>query len=115
MQAGKRGGTTGHPRLVRIRKFFRRTGRLRFPPGQEVGRIVTFYDTPQEARRDAATRGLREKVVCFVTRAGSSGPELLVFDHVPDGGAGVQVVAGGVEPGKPRSGPPRANCTRSPV
>ena len=62
--------------------------------------MFTFYDTQQEARRDAAARALREKVVCFVTRAGSGGPELLVFDHVPDGGAGVQVVAGGVEPGE---------------
>lgn len=60
--------------------------------------MVTFYDTQQEARRDAAARGLREKVVCLVTRAGPGGPALLVFDHIPDGGAGVQVVAGGVEP-----------------
>lgn len=62
--------------------------------------MVTFYDTQEDARQDAAARGLREKVVCFVTRQSPRGPELLVFDHVPDGGAGVQVVAGGVEPGE---------------
>lgn len=58
--------------------------------------MITFYDTQQQARADAKARGLREKVVCFVVR----GEQLLVFDHVPDGGAGVQVVAGGVEPGE---------------
>lgn len=57
--------------------------------------MVTFYDTQTQARADAAARGLREKVVCFVTRP----DELLVFDHVPDD-SGVQLPAGGVEPGE---------------
>ncbi|WP_229838909.1 NUDIX domain-containing protein [Deinococcus piscis] len=55
--------------------------------------MITFYGTQAQARADAAARSLREKVLCFVVRE----RELLVFDHVPDGGAGVQVVAGGVE------------------
>lgn len=58
--------------------------------------MITFYDTQAHARADARTRHLREKVLCFVVR----GARLLVFDHVPAGGAGVQVVAGGVEPGE---------------
>ena len=58
--------------------------------------MVTFYDTQAQARADATARGLREKVLCFVTRPG----ELLIFDHVPAGDEGVQVVAGGVEPGE---------------
>lgn len=62
--------------------------------------MVTSYDTQEQARADAHARGLREKVLCFVTRPARSGTELLVFDHVPDEGAGVQVVAGGVEPGE---------------
>lgn len=60
--------------------------------------MVTFYPTQPEARADAAARGLREKVVCFVMR-GEASPELLVFDHVPDD-SGVQLPAGGVEPGE---------------
>lgn len=52
--------------------------------------MITFYDHQEQARADAAARGLREKVVCFVTRPG----ELLVFDHVP------AEDAGGVEPGE---------------
>ncbi|WP_240500905.1 NUDIX domain-containing protein [Deinococcus sp. LM3] len=60
--------------------------------------MVTFYPTQPEARADAAARGLREKVVCFVMR-GAAHPELLVFDHVPDD-SGVQLPAGGVEPGE---------------
>ena len=57
--------------------------------------MVTFYNTQAQARADAAARGLREKVLCFVTRPG----ELLVFDHAPDD-SGVQLPAGGVEPGE---------------
>lgn len=67
--------------------------------GQSQGREeekVTFYDTQAQARADAAACGLREKVLCFVTQPG----ELLVFDHVPAGDEGVQIVAGGVEPGE---------------
>lgn len=58
--------------------------------------MITFYDRQTEARADAAARHLREKVVCFVVQ----GQKLLVFDHLPDGGAGVQVPAGGVEAGE---------------
>lgn len=58
--------------------------------------MITFYDTQEQARIDAQSRRLREKVLCFVVRD----HQLLVFDHVPDGGAGVQVVAGGVEAGE---------------
>ncbi|MFC6590628.1 NUDIX domain-containing protein [Deinococcus lacus] len=58
--------------------------------------MITFYDNQAQARADAAARGLREKVVCFVVQ----GEKLLVFDHIPDGGAGVQVVAGGIEAGE---------------
>lgn len=55
--------------------------------------MITFYDTQKQARAAAKADGLREKVLCFVVRSG----KLLVFDHIPDGGAGVQVVGGGVE------------------
>ncbi|UBV43461.1 NUDIX domain-containing protein [Deinococcus taeanensis] len=58
--------------------------------------MITFYDTQDHARLDAAMRGLREKALCLVTRPG----QLLVFEHVPAGQAGVQVAAGGVEPGE---------------
>lgn len=58
--------------------------------------MITFYDNQEQARADAKAKGLREKVLCFVVR----GEELLVFDHVPDGGAGVQVPAGGLEAGE---------------
>lgn len=58
--------------------------------------MITFYDSQAQARADATAKELREKVLCFVVR----GEKLLVFDHVPDGGAGVQVVAGGVEAGE---------------
>ena len=47
------------------------------------------------ARAHAERHQLREKAVCHVIR----GSELLVFDHVPDD-SGVQVPAGGVEPGE---------------
>lgn len=47
-------------------------------------------------RAYAQAHALREKAVCCVVRDG----ELLVFDHVPDNGSGVQVVAGGLEPGE---------------
>lgn len=49
-----------------------------------------------EAAAYAEAHQLRQKAVCYVVR----GAELLVFDHVPDGGAGVQVVAGGLEAGE---------------
>ena len=55
--------------------------------------MITFYDTQEQARAAAKAEGLREKVLCFVVR----GRQLRVLDHVPDGGAGVQVVGGGVE------------------
>lgn len=58
--------------------------------------MVTFYDNQAQARADATSHGLREKVLCLVVR----GSSLLVFDHadVPD--AGVQLPAGGVEAGE---------------
>lgn len=52
----------------------------------------------QEARAVAQSRGLRERVLVYVTRRHD---ELLVFEHTdeyPD--AGVQVPAGGVDPGE---------------
>ena len=49
------------------------------------------------ARAYAQAHGLREKAVCHIVRRGA---EVLVFDHVPDGGSGVQVVAGGLEAGE---------------
>jgi len=51
-----------------------------------------------DGRRLAAQHGWREKVLAYVTRAPD---ELLVFEHTaeyPD--AGIQVPAGGVEPGE---------------
>jgi len=57
---------------------------------------ITPFRTLQDARQQAATHRLREKAVCFVTR----GQDLLVMDHVPAGSAGVQLPAGGVEPGE---------------
>ena len=56
----------------------------------------TTYDSLEDAGRAAREHDLRERVVCYVTR----GDDLLVFDHDPDDGAGVQVPAGGVEPGE---------------
>lgn len=58
--------------------------------------MVTFYDNEGQARADALGRGLREKVLCFVVR----GSRVLVFDHAGRPEAGVQVPAGGVEPGE---------------
>lgn len=58
--------------------------------------MITFYENQVAARQAASTQGWREKALCFVVR----GNQLLVFEHVPDGGAGVQVVAGGVELGE---------------
>lgn len=49
-----------------------------------------------EARAYAQAHKLREKAVCYIVR----GCQLLVFDHVPDNGSGVQVVAGGLEAGE---------------
>jgi len=56
----------------------------------------TTYDSLEAAATAARAGGLRERVVCYVTRGG----DLLVFDHDPEEGAGVQVPAGGVEPGE---------------
>lgn len=58
--------------------------------------MITFYDNQAEARADAKLRGLREKVLCLVVR----GSSLLVFDHADVPEAGVQLPAGGVEPGE---------------
>lgn len=61
--------------------------------------MLTFQDL-KEAQQHARTHHLRERSVCHVTRSGVGGPELLVFDHVPHNGSGVQVPAGGVEDGE---------------
>lgn len=61
--------------------------------------MPTFQNL-DEARAHATARHLREKAVCQITRLAPGGAELLVFDHVPDHGSGVQVVAGGVDPGE---------------
>jgi 8-oxo-dGTP pyrophosphatase MutT (NUDIX family) len=57
--------------------------------------IQPVFDNLADARTHAQFHSLREKAVCQVTR----GHQLLVFDHVPDD-SGVQVPAGGVEPGE---------------
>lgn len=44
----------------------------------------------------AQKHNLRQKAVCYLLRSNM----LLVFEHVPDGGSGVQVIAGGLEPGE---------------
>lgn len=52
------------------------------------GRLMTIY-------------GLRQRVVCYVTRSTGTGKELLVFDHVdddPGDPSGTQVPAGGMLP-----------------
>lgn len=64
----------------------------------------TTYDSLDAAATAARAGNLRERVVCYVTR----GEALLVFDHDPEGGAGVQVPAGGVDLGEP----PAAAATR---
>ena len=54
-----------------------------------------------EARAIAARDGLRERVLAYITRAGAHEHELLVFEHTPDyPDAGIQVPAGGMEPGE---------------
>ncbi|MFK7600685.1 NUDIX domain-containing protein [Deinococcus sp. SM5_A1] len=58
--------------------------------------MVTFYDNQIEDRADAELLGLREKVLCLVVHNSS----LLVFDHADVSDAGVQLPAGGVEPGE---------------
>lgn len=58
--------------------------------------MVTFYSSEGEARAEAARRGLREKVLCAVL----DGPRVLVFEHLDEPDAGVQLPAGGVEPGE---------------
>lgn len=62
-----------------------------------IGRIVSYDD----ARRLARSNQWREKVLIYVTR----GEDLLVLEHSaddpdPDPDAGVQVPAGGVDPGE---------------
>lgn len=49
------------------------------------------------ARQLAAAHGWREKVCCYVTRRPG---ELLVLEHVDAPEAGIQVPAGGVDPGE---------------
>ena len=56
---------------------------------------LTFPDLAA-AQAYAETHNLRQKAVCYIVR----GAGLLVFDHIPDGGSGVQVVAGGLEAGE---------------
>ncbi|MEW6420378.1 MAG: NUDIX domain-containing protein [Deinococcota bacterium] len=58
--------------------------------------MVTFYHSQAEGRADAARQKLREKVVCVVV----NGPLVLVFEHEDAPEAGVQLPAGGVEPGE---------------
>lgn len=66
-----------------------------------VGRIVSY----DEARRFARSYQWREKVLVYVTR----GHDLLVLEHSADyPDAGVQVPAGGVDPGES----PSAAATR---
>lgn len=58
----------------------------------------TAVEQLEEARRQAAVQGLRECATCYITRGGR---KVLVFDHTseyPD--SGVQVPAGGVDPGE---------------
>jgi 8-oxo-dGTP pyrophosphatase MutT (NUDIX family) len=58
----------------------------------------TIQPSLEEARSTAEQRGLRERVVCYVTR---DRRDVLVFEHdarYPD--AGVQVPAGGIDPGE---------------
>ncbi len=60
--------------------------------------LYTIQPSLENARSAAQERGLRERVVCYVTRARR---DVLVFEHdsrYPD--AGVQVPAGGVDPGE---------------
>ena len=56
---------------------------------------IRKFESLLQAGDWAAEHRLREKAVCFVLH----GPELLVFDHVPDD-SGVQLPAGGVEAGE---------------
>ena len=71
---------------------------------------IRKFGTLQEARHLAAHEGLREKAVCLVVR----GAGLLVFDHVPAEDSGVQVPAGGVQPGEtPSQGAARELCEES--
>jgi 8-oxo-dGTP diphosphatase len=58
--------------------------------------MVTEYQSLELARADAAARGVRQKAVCWVCRAG----EVLVFEHQGQSEAGVQLPAGGVEAGE---------------
>lgn len=61
---------------------------------------MTQFSELQAARAHARAHRLRERAVCQITRPAGHGAALLVFDHVPAQDAGVQVVAGGVEPGE---------------
>ncbi|WP_309569841.1 NUDIX domain-containing protein [Deinococcus sp.] len=58
--------------------------------------MITFYPSESDARAEATARGLRERALCYVVR----GVHLLVFEHPHVPVAGVQVPAGGVEPGE---------------
>ena len=69
--------------------------------------------TFDEARRLARVHVWREKALVYLTRGAD---ELLVLEHTegfPD--AGVQVPAGGVEPGEDPGQPPGGSCLRRPV
>lgn len=57
-----------------------------------------------DARAYARTHALRERAVCHITRRRGEETQLLVFEHVPDGDSGVQVLAGGLEPGETPQG-----------
>lgn len=64
------------------------------PGPVRLDRLVSF----EEARRTAAVNGWREKALIYLTRDPS---ELLVLEHTEEHPtAGVQVPAGGVEPGE---------------
>lgn len=71
---------------------------------------MPMFTQLEEARQSARTQGLRERAVCHVTRPGPPCTELLVFDHVPGNGAGVQVPAGGLESGETPVEAARREC-----
>ncbi|MFJ9690565.1 NUDIX domain-containing protein [Kitasatospora sp. NPDC101183] len=52
----------------------------------------------------------RVRVAVYVTRPGAGGPELLSFAHRDFPGAGIQVPAGGVEPGEDLESAVRREC-----
>ncbi|SEJ39295.1 8-oxo-dGTP pyrophosphatase MutT, NUDIX family [Deinococcus reticulitermitis] len=57
-----------------------------------------------DGRAYAQMSALLERAVCQITRRRGEATPLLVFEHVPDGDSGVQVVAGGLEPGETPEG-----------